>query len=307
MQYPRAHSEVLAAFTTANNPQLSEAAQAVPDVAQALAQVEDYRNAMNDWANPTGESFHNERDTIVNRAVSAITQGEEIPADTFDHVAQAYVRGQAHMVALEVAAMIDARLVGNLATAVTANVDGLYAALGQLMHTCMSSARAAHQAAGHLTNGDAAINQGLTDEWKALGQARTHFVAIRRAQSTVYRHGEDLDRPMRLDMIAMTFADPLTVWPDLPHFLRWTYRKDEMGNRRTLEPPWPSLHSQHEEMFDWLMDHPDAEVWVPTRPERDQLRAAITEAAQSLNDPSERARQWRRRHSRFDDNALKGA
>lgn len=137
--------------------------------------------------------------------------------------------------------------------------------LADLLTDLPESARTAPPSA------EAALDADRGADYKAHQAAAQQYAAIRSAQGRLAgalwgRETVSAANPWWSHVGYI--GDPVAAWPDYLEWKRKGHVTDEHGARR-FDTPWPDLSDA--EAFDWLLRHPEAKPWIPTRQQYDAL------------------------------------
>ncbi|GAA3681953.1 hypothetical protein GCM10023081_20060 [Arthrobacter ginkgonis] len=122
-----------------------------------------------------------------------------------------------------------------------------------------------------IENAEDAITAGKTDEWRRMVELRTLVFRIRDAQGTIVGRLGTHDAIQKLKTFAAlrNYAELWPAWLEVGRGSVW--------GRENLTPPWPTVNGDPEPvgLHAWILDHPEAEPWVPTDAE---LAATVKDA-----------------------------
>lgn len=259
------------------NPKLALAMSAVSDLDGILQTIADLKTSAQSVAPPSL------RGQVTRDAHNALAAGTGLPADVMDRYAdavtaeQAWFAGQSELNELhrQLVEIRDVRIEDGMDDMCSALNDELLRILGELADLREVP-----------TSPEQAIVRGRAAEWQRAAALREEYRQVRDAHRLLLTYG-------LAKMAVNDFADLTRLWPVIahasalgtiwPNLTEWwknygqTWQPD--GTSAKFTPPWPDPDSST--FIDWLLEHPEADPWVPTFTQAADLADQITSGARA--------------------------
>jgi hypothetical protein len=173
--------------------------------------------------------------------------------------------------------------VTELDEALAAGADHLLGHIHNQLSELLSEATEVARALGSVSTAEQAIAADKVTAWQRLDELRAGYVAIRRAQNSVFQRTSSqtssvsrlaaayLENPAEVDsdFVARRVGQPVR------------YQSGEGWESREPKPaPWPDLAQP--EALDWFAAHPEARAWVPTQGELARAEEQIARAGRDF-------------------------
>ena len=283
---PRVTGRTSALFATAkSNPKLAAALSSIDGVDQTTKLMADL---VEEAKSLTVSTTFADVDTAI---LNSLTAGTGMPADTIDRYGRAAAAAEAYEVTDGALRDLYSSLLRNRDNLVEGGLDAICTRLDSEIKTTF----AATQKLGSVpTNAEQAIAEGKTSAYRRLSELRSEYFQIRAAHRALLVGGltRDDERFHHLSKgwpIIAHAASLGAIWPDLPEWRKYGKKYGANGRLVKLTPPWPDPDS--EPFLDWLLAHPNANVWVPTFDQATELLNQINASASVLHDTPSAARE----------------
>lgn len=270
-----------AAVTSAakSNPTLARAVAAVPSVDDLTAQLA----ALTEQAAPLSVTGGTEAVDAEVRASLAAGQG--LPPDLLRRYADAAAAGVAFGTAQENLSALHTQLSAERDNALIGGLPTMLAVLEGELHPLLADLVKALPKLGGITTAEAAIDAAKVDQWSAVAKLHADYRSLRAAQQTLMATTTPREQWTALSKAWPTIgqaAGLVTVWPDMPEWLKYGVKLDSHGNRVRLTAPWPDPAT--DAFADWLAVTPAAQPWVPTPDQASQLLEQIDSSTRRITE-----------------------
>lgn len=248
------------------NPELRDAVEAaVPGYRAVTAALARCAEVLAARRRDTGRAA---RDDLVARVAADLAAGRDVPAGLGADAYTAVHASALAQAAVEVLTQVEESLAADRDDATRGAVDGVLRHLNGRLQATVTAARALPLRGAQTA--DAAIAAGVTGAWTQLGQLRGTYVQVRAAQHRVMAALADAEHVATFGFVA-NYAQ---LFPGWARAARGEHLDVDAATRTAtaIRQPWPDDHPGR---FAWLVAHPQARPWVPTRR---QLREAVQAA-----------------------------
>lgn len=202
--------------------------------------------------------------------IGALLAGDPVPADLGARAYETQLSAASDRAAADVLYGVESTLKNRAAAAVRSGADDGLRALKPLLASVVERARALAPRVARAPSAEAAVvaDPATLAAYQQFGGCLSEYQAIRAAQRAVTGRSDECIgvTPIgELLRVSGEISNLDQVHPD------W---RPDTNSQRLTEPPWPDytpsdlLRVQHTRAYLlWLVSHPVAEPWVPTRSE----------------------------------------
>lgn len=206
-------------------------------------------------------------DDLRHELEADLAAGKGLPADLLARIAATGDGGTAMARARRVLDAIANDLQGKADNALRSDADAIMHHLHGLLSQTIAQAAEVRDAPTTAEDAIAAGPKGVA-RYEKLRAVEARYAEIRAAQSAMVQLW-DIEKtgPDSWWSVVGFIRSPRVAWEHVVDWHRRGYRIEQDGRARDaqvkLTPPWPALDTA--EGLHWLVDHPEASPWVPTR------------------------------------------